>query len=414
MRTSLTVVVGALLTGCVSTPTPPPVIPSPAPPLNIRIAPDIIDAGKTMRTSRYVTESAVPALRVRDVLANEIDVNIPTMPNATIKQGLMFLLNGTGYTVRPASSYAESQLYKQALPLVQTNMGYMSVRQALQVMGSDPWRLEEDVVKRQIGFRLKEGYVWNAPTPSHTTMVKKVVPTTTSNRTMTPMDSLQLPHASAGNTLSKSTVITPKATPSLSPSLNNKVTLTSVKRSPSAVPTTAKPLPRRTYAVSANQTAVSALRQWLHNDKKTKVAWALSPQAERALSQKGHNVTATNLTQAVAQLRTATKAPVFIAQQKGMVAIHSIPGLVDITWVHGGTLKEAIENVVTGYGWTWKNDKSASPSWVAADDYALRSAYPIVTPKDNIAQALSQVLEGFPVQAQLLQGTQEVFITEKQ
>uniref|UniRef100_UPI003735A571 PFGI-1 class ICE element type IV pilus protein PilL2 n=1 Tax=Photobacterium piscicola TaxID=1378299 RepID=UPI003735A571 len=270
MRTSLTVVVGALLTGCVSTPMPPPVIPSPAPPLNIRIAPDIIDVGKTMRTSRYVTESAVPALRVRDVLANEIDVNIPTMPNATIKQGLMFLLNGTGYTVRPASSYAESQLYKQALPLVQTNMGYMSVRQALQVMGSDPWRLEEDVVKRQIGFRLKEGYVWNAPTPSHTTVVKKVVPTT-SNRTMTPMDSLQLPHASAVKTISKSAVITSKVTQPLSPSLNKMV---SVKRSPSAVPTTAKPLPRRTYAMSANQTAVSALRQWLHNDKKTKVAWA--------------------------------------------------------------------------------------------------------------------------------------------
>ena len=410
MRTSLTVVVGALLTGCVSTPTPPPVIPSPAPPLNIRIAPDIIDVGKTMRTSRYVTESAVPALRVRDVLANEIDVNIPTMPNATIKQGLMFLLNGTGYTVRPSSSYAESQLYKQALPLVQTNMGYMSVRQALQVMGSDPWRLEEDVVKRQIGFRLKEGYVWSAPTPSYTTVVKNVAPTT-SNRTMTPMDSLQLPHASAVKTISKSAVITSKATQPLSPSLNK---MASVKRSLSEVPTTAKTLPRRTYAVSANQTAVSALRQWLHNDKKTKVAWALSPQAEIALSQKDHNVTATNLTQAVAQLRTATKTPVFIAQQKGMVAIHSIPGLVDITWVHGGTLKEAIENIVIGYGWTWKNGNSASPSWVAADDYALRSAYPIVTSKDDITQALSQVLDGFPVQAQLLYGTQEVFITEKQ
>ena len=410
MRTSLTVVVGALLTGCVSTPTPPPVIPSPAPPLNIRIAPDIIDVGKTMRTSRYVTESAVPALRVRDVLANEIDVNIPTMPNATIKQGLMFLLNGTGYTVRPSSSYAESQLYKQALPLVQTNMGYMSVRQALQVMGSDPWRLEEDVVKRQIGFRLKEGYVWSAPTPSYTTVVKNVAPTT-SNRTMTPMDSLQLPHASAVKTISKSAVITSKATQPLSPSLNK---MASVKRSLSEVPTTAKPLPRRTYAVSENQTAVSALRQWLHNDKKMKVAWALSPQAEIALSQKDHNVTATNLTQAVAQLRTATKTPVFIAQQKGMVAIHSIPGLVDITWVHGGTLKEAIENIVIGYGWTWKNGNSASPSWVAADDYALRSAYPIVTSKDDITQALSQVLDGFPVQAQLLYGTQEVFITEKQ
>ena len=97
-----------------------------------------------------------------------------------------------------------------------------------------------------------------------------------------------------------------------------------------------------------------------------------------------------------------------------MVAIHSIPGSVDITWVHGETLKEAIKHVVTGYGWTWKEDKSASSSWVAADDYALRSAYPIVTPKDNLAQALSQVLKGFPVQAQLLQGTQDVFITEKQ
>ncbi|WP_318419571.1 PFGI-1 class ICE element type IV pilus protein PilL2 [Photobacterium leiognathi] len=409
MRTSLTVVVGALLTGCVSTPAPAPVIPSPAPPLNIRIAPDIVDMGKTVRSSRYVTESAVPALRVRDVLSNDIDVSIPIMPNMTIKQGLTFLLKGTGYTIRPASSYAESQLYKQPLPLVQTNMGYMSVRQALQVIGGAPWHMEEDVVMRQIGFRLKDGYVWNTPSLSTRSTIKPSSKAPSfSHRdagTMTPMDSLLLPKAETKTaTLKPSMVKAGEKNASTVPFTLTKAKSSSVT---SAVP------PSRTYSVSPNQTAISALRQWIQTDK-AQVAWALSPQAENALNQKGHTIKAASLSQAVAQLRNATKQPIYMTQQGNNVAIHSLPGPVDVVWVRGNTLKAGVESVVSHYKWKWKDDNSASPSWIAPDDYALRSAYPVVTAKGDIAEALNVVLEGYPVQAQLLYGTQEVFITEKQ
>ncbi|WP_419208212.1 hypothetical protein ACN08N_25640 (plasmid) [Photobacterium leiognathi subsp. mandapamensis] len=414
MHTSLTVVVGALLTGCVSTPAPEPVIPSPTPPLNIRIAPDIVDMGKTVRSSRYVTESAVPALRVRDVLSNAIDVSIPVMPNMTIKQGLAFLLEGTGYTIRAASSYAESQLYKQPLPLVQTNMGYMSVRQALKVIGGAPWHMEEDVVMRQIGFRLKEGYVWNKPQLStRSTMGSSSKAPSFSHRDadmMTPMDSLLL-----SKTVNKTTTLKPSIVNKDENTASTEPVMVAEAKTSSMTSATPQPLaPSRTYSVSPHQTAISALRQWLQTEKTSQVAWALSPQAENALNQKGYTIKASSLSQAVAQLRSATKQPIYMTQQGNSVAIHSLPGAIDIAWLRGNTLKAGVESVVSHYKWKWKDDNSASPSWIAPDDYALRSAYPVVTAKGDIAEALNIVLEGYPVQAQLLYGTQEVFITEKQ
>lgn len=74
-----------------------------------------------------------------------------------------FLLSGSGVSLRTPTSYAESELYAQPLPLGQTDMGHMSLRQALQVMGGQAFVLEEDVVRREVGFRLKFGYVWQAP-----------------------------------------------------------------------------------------------------------------------------------------------------------------------------------------------------------------------------------------------------------
>lgn len=134
MRTPIVATVAALvITGCVNAPPAPPRVEQA--PLNIRVAPDVTEIGATIYSSRYVTESSVPARQVRDVLSNEMNVNIPQLPNATVGQGLDFLLGQTGYRVRPPLGYAEEQLYQQPLPIVHMNMGYMSVRQALQVMG---------------------------------------------------------------------------------------------------------------------------------------------------------------------------------------------------------------------------------------------------------------------------------------
>ncbi|WP_299144494.1 hypothetical protein, partial [uncultured Vibrio sp.] len=44
----------------------------------------------------------------------------------------------------------------------------MSLRQALQIIGGQAFSLEEDVVRRHVGFRLKYGYEWDAPKSAQT------------------------------------------------------------------------------------------------------------------------------------------------------------------------------------------------------------------------------------------------------
>ncbi len=150
--------VASVLVGCTSTPPPAPT----PPPLNVRTAPEL-SAGQAVHTSRYVTQSRASGAELTDILGVPIDARLPVMTQMTVKQGMEFLLNGSGMALRTPTSGAEAQLYTQALPLGQTNMGHMSLREALQVMGGQAFLLEEDVVRREVGFRLKDGYVWQAP-----------------------------------------------------------------------------------------------------------------------------------------------------------------------------------------------------------------------------------------------------------
>ena len=148
-----------LLAGCQ---TPPEPVQAPPPPLNIRTAPEL--SGSSVQTSRYVIERSAGE-QMTDILGVPIEARLPVMSKMSIKDGVEFLLSGSGVSLRTPTSYAETQLYAQPLPLGHTDMGHMSLRQALQVIGGQAFSLEEDVVRRNVGFRLKYGYEWQALKP---------------------------------------------------------------------------------------------------------------------------------------------------------------------------------------------------------------------------------------------------------
>ncbi|MGL5472655.1 MAG: hypothetical protein ACRDCT_31480 [Shewanella sp.] len=405
MRTPIAAAVAVfVITGCVNAPPPQPHI-EPVP-LNIKTAPDITELGTTVYSSRYVTESSVPARQVRDVLSNEMNVNIPQLPNATIGQGLDFLLSQTGYRVRPPMGYAEEQLYQQQLPIVHMNMGYMSVRQALQVIGGEPWALEEDVVKREVGFKLRDGYVWNNPYSDN-----KSVLTASVNSQPAEIFSMNDGTNSHVNTSVNNAGF--EAIFSDVPS-NEKVGAESGTKHEASTfqQTELTDLPQRYYVVAPGGNYLSSLRQWMQDDKLSKVAWHLPPKTQQALSKtvvNGQTFTGISLDEVVAELSKEIKEPLYLSHYRDMSAIHSFPSIVDIVWVSGDSLKQAVASVVSTFGWQWHD-----VNWLALDDYQFLSSYPIVAPRGDIAHALEQVLTEYPVQAQLLYGTQQVFISEKQ
>lgn len=405
MRKPLPVILGVILTGCASTP-PPPLPIAPPKPLNVRITPDIVENDKGVKTSRYVIHSAVPAQQVRDVLSDEIDVNIPVLANMTVGDGMAFMLARTGIQLRQPQTYAESQLYKQTLPLVQTDMGYVAVRQGLQVMAGSAWQLEEDIVKREVGFSLKSGYVWNPPT-------------TINNLGVTPRSKVT-------RTASLSDVkVTPKKIPtrvktdlvSGSKEINPPSLL--VKKAPASKTVKPAKSPMPTYVVTKGQLYMTALRQWVANDTLTRVAWALPSDTVTALETVSPNgqVFKGSLSQVVTSLGKQLKTPLHFTQNpmKKLAAIHTLDSNVELSWVHGDTLKEAVHHLTTNFSWSWEDRTAhASGSWRSPDNFQLAAPYPIVSPRGDFAFALNTVLEDYPVQAKLLYGTKTIFIMEKQ
>jgi hypothetical protein len=192
-----------------------------------------------------------------------------------------------------------------------------------------------------------------------------------------------------------------------------------VKKVP--VSKTVKPAkaPMPTYVVTKGQSYMTALRQWVAKDTQIRVAWALPSDTVTALETVSPNgqVFKGSLSQVVTSLGKQLKTPLHFTQNpmKKLAAIHNLDSNVELSWVHGTTLKDAVYNLTTDFGWSWEaRTARAQGSWRSPDNFPLAAAYPIVSPRGDFAFALNTVLEGYPVQAQLLYGTKNLFIMEKQ
>ena len=169
------------------------------------------------------------------------------------------------------------------------------------------------------------------------------------------------------------------------------------------------------FYVTQGQTYMTAIRQWLANDKLTKVAWSIPAETVKALNKTSVNgaLFKGNIENVIKQLGDKLEQPLYFSKNtKGLAAIHNIKGSVDIRWIHGSTLKDAIHNLTTEYQWQWLQGKNGS--WMAPDNYDFIAPYPIAIPRGNFADALNTVLDGYPVQAQLLYATKNIFIVEKE
>lgn len=391
--------VASVLVGCSSTPPPTPT----PPPLNIRTAPELT-SGQAVHTSRYVTQSRASGAELTDILGVPIDAHLPVMPQMTVKQGMEFLLTGSGMSLRTPTSEAEAQLYAQSLPLGQTDMGHMRLREALQVMGGQAFLLEEDVVRREVGFELKDGYVWQKPL---VTGVNTASPSVGTPVAMTPR-------------LSKTLSAQPSSTSSSH--LDNTDALftgggasTAKSTSKSAATTPQKANGNLNFFIAEGEAPYRAIQRWLNQGKVTKVAYGLSEEQQAQLLKpmaRPANFHGT-LPDAIQNLGKTLDMPLHFDMQRGIGAVHTLTSTPDIQWVHGSTLKVAVANLARAYGWHW-NSEGAQASWMSENDYPLMSEFGVVTPRDAFDLALDTVLDGYPVQAQLISSTRSVFIREKE
>ncbi|EGQ8533394.1 PFGI-1 class ICE element type IV pilus protein PilL2 [Vibrio parahaemolyticus] len=400
----------SVLVGCTSTPPPAPT----PPPLNVRTAPEL-SAGQAVHTSRYVTQSRASGAELTDILGVPIDARLPVMTQMTVKQGMEFLLNGSGMALRTPTSGAEAQLYTQALPLGQTNMGHMSLREALQVMGGQAFLLEEDVVRREVGFRLKDGYVWQAPLVAGVGNMPPSSSTGASNSdvVMTPRLNQSLAangasSASSSASLSNDELFMENGKPTVSSASKSTATSKTVmSHSPAEANTN--------YFISKGEAPYHAIQRWFESKKFARVAFALDDKQQAALLdplEQSVNYHGT-LPEAIAELGKQLELPLHFDMQRGIAAIHTLDVVPDIQWVHGNTLKQAVANLARSYGWQWQDD-GAQASWMSDNDYPLMSEFGVVTPRGAFDEALDTVLDGYPVKAQLIAGTRQVFIREKE
>ncbi|ELV7517069.1 hypothetical protein QMU85_002066 [Photobacterium damselae] len=172
------------------------------------------------------------------------------------------------------------------------------------------------------------------------------------------------------------------------------------------------------FYVTQGQTYLNALTRWISDSGYKRVAWALPNDLISKLniaSNNGEKFTG-KLPSVIYQLGKQMGYPHlrFDSNHHGLAAIHTIRSTVDIHWIHEKTLKASIQGLTRAYGWHWV-DNPTQKSWLIPSDkvYYLGGSYPIVVPRGDFAAAINTVIDGYPIQAQLDNGTQTIYVVEK-
>ncbi|MCX8578716.1 hypothetical protein J3U21_04540 [Gilliamella sp. B2776] len=110
---------------------------------------------QVLQTDRYtIVELDDPTHKY--VLEQIINISLPKNLNLTVKDGMEYVLNQSGYSLCTNSDI--NILYESTLPKVQYKIGPISLNDALYVMAGPAWNLVVDDVEREICFQLKKGY----------------------------------------------------------------------------------------------------------------------------------------------------------------------------------------------------------------------------------------------------------------
>lgn len=133
------------------------------------LSPDIYPNGASpekepvVRYGRYTLVSTQPDAGQRDLMAQIIDVTIPSSMNPSVRDAMLYVVDRSGYALCPANSQHVNILYTRPLPAAQYKLGPLTLRNTLQVLAGPAWQVKVDEVNRQVCFVLRPGYQLPAP-----------------------------------------------------------------------------------------------------------------------------------------------------------------------------------------------------------------------------------------------------------
>lgn len=104
-----------------------------------------------LRYGRYTMASTEPTTEQRDLLAQIIDVSIPSSLSPSVQDALQYVLQRSGYSLCPDAA-AVKVLFTRPLPAAHYRLGPISLRRALQVLAGPAWQLTNDEVSRSVCF----------------------------------------------------------------------------------------------------------------------------------------------------------------------------------------------------------------------------------------------------------------------
>lgn len=104
-----------------------------------------------LRYGRYTLVSTEPSTEQRDLLAQIIDVSIPSNLNPSVQEAMHYVLQRSGYSLCPAADPVRV-LFTRSLPAAHYRLGPISLRSALQVLAGPAWQLTTDDVSRSVCF----------------------------------------------------------------------------------------------------------------------------------------------------------------------------------------------------------------------------------------------------------------------
>lgn len=108
-----------------------------------------------LRFGRYTLVSTEPTTEQRDLLAQIIDVSIPSNLNPSVQDALHYVLQRSGYALCPVTESVKV-LFTRSLPAAHYRLGPIPLRSALQVLAGPAWRLTTDEVSRSVCFEQRK------------------------------------------------------------------------------------------------------------------------------------------------------------------------------------------------------------------------------------------------------------------
>lgn len=104
-----------------------------------------------LRYGRYTLVSTEPTTEQRDLLAQIIEVSIPSNLNPSVQEAMHYVLQRSGYALCPAAEPVKV-LFTRPLPAAHYRLGPIPLRSALQVLAGPAWQLTTDEVSRSVCF----------------------------------------------------------------------------------------------------------------------------------------------------------------------------------------------------------------------------------------------------------------------